>query len=343
MQAFSYLIIAATDILLYFAAKKKIWPVLVYIPLQIFFEGNGMWPDQLLAPLLLICYLSLKSKNYFLLGLFLGLALLTKQTAIYFVVAVLLLPGHRIKILLGVFSPIILTFIYLLVNQTWPAFYEQTIVYIFGYHVGNIAQQLWPNLVQTIVMAIVFLPGLATGVLQKNFLLVALTVFASLGMFTRFSYFHLQPALPFLALLITSKLLAVPAFALMIIFLSKNLFLEPKFLNQQILDNAKAISQYIPPGEKTLILSSHDHYYWLTKTRPVGNFFTTSTPWNLAYPGVSEKIIAGLVADHPKYIVFEKGPAEATGYILGNYQPMLKLADGASIFEYNPVGLGQKL
>lgn len=348
LQSLNYLVIAFTDILLYLAAKRKIWPVLIYIPLQIFFEGNGLWPDQLLAPLFLLCYLTYTSKKYFLLGLFLGLALITKQTAAYFILVIFLTTNFHQwpKVILGLSLPLAITLISLITQNSLIPFFQQTIIYILSYHAGNVLQQLWPTLTQILVLTVIFLPTLVLGTLQKKYLLVFLTVSASLGMFTRFSYFHLQPALPFLALLITLTPLTFPigllAFGLFLRSFINNFQTAPKFLTPQTLNTAKIINQYLPPGSKTLILTSSDHYYYLTKTIPVGKYFTTSTPWNLSYPGVEEKIIRGLVLDHLEFVVIDDRPGKITDYIHQNYNFVLKLPDGSGIFKNNPVGLGKE-
>lgn len=342
IQVFSYLIIACTDVLLFWTAGKKVLPVIIYVLLQIAFEGNGMWPDQLLAPIFLLAYLAFKLKRYFALGLFLGLALITKQTAGYFILVMILATKSRLKILAGTIIPIFMALIYLWKINVLADFYQQTLVYIVFYHIGSNLQKLWPTIGQTILLLAIFLPTLIIGIIRKKYLLVGLVVSASLGMFTRFSYFHLQPALPFLALLMVD-IKAWLSLVFLIIFFIK-VFLttfgaEPKFLGQDEINNANTISQYIQPGQKTLILTSSDHYYFLTKTVPIGNFFTTSTPWNLVYPGVQERIINDLITEKPKFIVFEKGPEKITKFILKNYRLVLKLSDRSGIFEYYPMSL----
>ncbi len=344
LQAFSIIIIIGTDVLLYFAAKRKIWPVALYLPLQFFFEGNGMWPDQLLAPIFLLAFLALRSRRWFILGLALGLALVTKQTAVYAILIFWLATKNWRQALAGAAVPLGLAAVYLQTIGAWNDFYQQTVVYILSYHAGSSLQQLWPTIGQTILLAVIFLPALAWGVWQKKYLLVALTIAAGLGMFTRFGYFHLQPALPFLALLVAESPWSLPVFflswALAIRLFIGGFRAEPKFLTTDVLANAKSINRYVAPGTKTLILTPLDHYYYLTGTRPVGNFFTTSTPWNLLYPGVSERIITALATEKPKFVVVSSDkPAVLVNYVFAHYRLVSKLADGSGIFEYYPVGL----
>lgn len=296
-----------------------------------------MWPDQLLAPIFLLAYLFLNNKRWLFLGLTLGLALITKQTAAYMVLIFLVASKNRLKIFAGITIPIVFMIIYLFITGAENNFYQQTFVYIFFYHAGNKLQQLWPTVGQIIVLITVFGPPIIIGVLKKRYLLVLLTIFGMLGMFTRFSYFHLQPALPFLALLMGESILNLPIVILVAGLCFKTFGAEPKFLNKQILENAKTINSYILPGSKTLFLTSFDHYYWLTNTIPVGKYFTTSTPWNLAYPGVSKKIIEGLITDRPKFVVIDTRPGEISDFVHQYYQSVLKLTDGTGIFEYNPM------
>lgn len=94
-------------------------------------------------------------------------------------------------------------------------------------------------------------------------------------------------------------------------------------------------------------MTSSDHYYWLTGTVPVGNFFGSSIPWNFNYPGVQEKTVNDLYREEPRFVVlgscFEVNkvcyqPREIASYIESHYRLVSKLSDGAGIFEYNPVG-----
>lgn len=297
-----------------------------------------MWPDQLLAPIFLAAYICLQNKKYWLLGLFLGLSLITKQTAAYFVLGIIILSKNFKKTVPGIIIILFFLILYLLWNQNFRQFWEQTVVYIFSYHAKNSLQILWPNKQQIIILLLIFSPV----ILVKKSKLTFLTVLASLGIFTRFGYFHLQPALPFLALLIAESrinILVLPAALFFLKVILTTFGAEPKFLSQEILNNAKIISQYLHPGEKILILTPSDHYYWLTKTKPIGNFFTTSTPWNLDYPNIQEKIIKDLILDKPKFVIIDGQANKITDFVKRNYHPVLKLSDGSGIFENNPVGV----
>ncbi len=354
LQVLSYLVIGLTDILLWFVSGKRYLPLLIYIPLQIFFEGNGLWPDQLLAPIFLGAYWCHQNKKYFFLGLLLGLALLTKQTAGYFVLGLFLLT-KSLKVVPGLAAALFLVIAYFVFNNNFGGFFEDGIRYILTYHAGNSLQVLWPNKSQLIVTGLVFLPALVIG-LQSRRRLLLLTLLAALGIFTRFEYFHLQPALPFAAMLLSGSLLTIPFLAvfafLFLRFFVSNSSLPARFVTADILANAKTVNSVIAPGSRTFFFNSWDHYYYLTDTLPAGNYFVSQTPWNWSYPGVEEKFIRIMETDKPKHVVMGScfqlknvcyRPEKIAVYLNRNYREVLKLSDGTGIFEYNPVRPGQEL
>lgn len=359
LQAFSYLIIAVTDLALYWCAGRRLWPVVIYIPLQVFFEGNGMWPDQLLAPIFLLGYQAVKTQRYLLLGVAVGLALMTKQTAAY--TALVLIAAMAVgrtgtgswwRFLAGSAAVFGIILLYLLQSQSGPFFIAQAWTYIITYHAGNTLQQLWPTGGQMVVLLLVFAPPIFFGLHRRRYFLVIMTLAATLGMFTRFSYFHLQPALPFLAMLVSINLLNIP-FYLVLLYLCVKMMIgafasEPRFLTREIINNARIINRFVPAGEKTLIFTSWDHLYWLTGTVPVGHFFGSSIPWNFNYPGVQERIVKDLSTEKPRYVVLGKcfvakgtcyRPEKVTEYVSSHYRQVSELSDGTGVFEDDPVGL----
>ncbi len=349
----SYLNIIFTDTLLYFVGKKRILPLIIFIPLQIFFEGNAFWPDQLLAPIFLAGWLCFQHKKYFLLGLFLGLALITKQTAAYFIFGIFILfifskakLKNYVKLLIGSLIPIIILILYLIFNQNYREFFEQTIIYIFSYHTKNTLQILWPNKQQIISTLLIFFPVL----FSKNYKLIFLAILASLGIFTRFEYFHLQPALPFIALILSETFVSIPfllVFAVLFIrFVFTSHGLPTRFYDTELKNNARKINLYIPAGSKALFINTWDHYYYLTNTIPLGNFFYSSTPWNWEYGDLQVKTVEILKREKPKYVVYGScfkineicyQPAIVKDYIKANYKQVSETSDGTGIFEYNPV------
>lgn len=345
LKLLSYVVIIVTDILLYLAAGRKISALLFYIPLQIFFDGNGIWVDHLLAPLFLGVYLALTRKKYFLLGLLLGLALITKQTAVYILVPIIIfLRSDWRKIFPALVLPLIFTVVFLIFTNGLQGFFNSTIHYILTYHTRDPYQSQWPTISQFIATCVVFLPAIFTRNRQLQFF----TFFGALGIFTRFEYFHLQPALPFLALIFSSTFIIFPFYLIFTIifvkFFIRDLSNQNRFFTPDYYTTAKEINSYVPSGGRTLFINTWDHYYYLTGTLPAGNFFVPSAPWTLNYDGIQNKLISST----PEYIFYNScfatknicyEPEKFKNFLVANYKRISKLSDGTGVFQYNPVGL----
>src|SRR3989344_4476566 len=82
LKVFTWIVIIISDLLVYFVTKslwnKKIALVALgfYIPLQLFYDGNGMWFDLALVPLVLAVYYTLKKEKYLWAGVLFGISIL---------------------------------------------------------------------------------------------------------------------------------------------------------------------------------------------------------------------------------------------------------------------------
>lgn len=354
LMAFSWIIILITDILLFFISKKRAWPLLLYIPLQIFFEGNGVWPDHLLAPLFLAAYFFWQSKRFFWLGVFLGLSLMTKQTAMYVVLFIIGMTawkrqwGDLLKISLGVVIPVLGTVAYLYYAGVLVGFIDSVVKYILLFHSKYPLQAQLPTASQLPVLFI--LATLVIFSVSKKGMehLAPWIIFAGLGIFSRFEFFHLQPALPFIALAAgTSRLAMFPCLFFSIFFLRflvHNSFTEPRFMGKEVFNNGEEIERVLGNEKNILIVNSWDHYYFLIGRLPAGPSFVPSTPWTMDYPPNKEKLRRSL-ARQPKFIVYNncflvKGfcyRPEGVMNALKQYLKRLELPDGTGVFEYHPV------
>ena len=80
LKVYTWLLILATDFLLFWVVKRvwdkkiAILALLFYVPLQIFYEGNGLWFDLALAPIALLIYYNLERKNYLWTGIWWGIS-----------------------------------------------------------------------------------------------------------------------------------------------------------------------------------------------------------------------------------------------------------------------------
>lgn len=344
--AISYLVVIVSDILLWKASDKKFLPLIIFIPLQVFFEGNGLWVDQLLAPIFLGAYISIKEKKWLLLGVLLGLSLLVKQTAIYFAILMFFISGNKLKTVSGGALVGFFSLMYFLINQNFLGFVESGVKYILLFHSGYELQRQLPNLYQMAVIIIIFAPAILTGLFKRKFLLLGILVTASMGIFTRFEFFHFQPSLPFLAMLLAISPIGILAWGMFLIFFLRYFitsFHQPPRFD---LTNRLKVSR-----EKTLFINTWDQGYFLTDTLPAGNFFVPSTPWTMDYPGNQEKIVENIKRFKPKILYMNDcfevkeycyKPKIITGYIQKNYLKVGKLADGTGIFKNNPMSRGEK-
>ncbi len=90
LKIYGWILIALTDLTLFYVAKK-LWSakvallsLLFFIPLQILYDGNGIWFDYALSIWGLLALYLLLSKRYLAAGVVWALAFLTKQTAVWF-------------------------------------------------------------------------------------------------------------------------------------------------------------------------------------------------------------------------------------------------------------------
>lgn len=365
LKIYSWILILLTDLLVYWVAKKitksdriALFSLLFYVFWQPFFEGNGLWFGLALAPLALLVFNLLYKKKFFWAGILFSLTILIKQTAFYFSFPILLTfwlagqmkPKPILKFLLGVTIPVILSFFYLVKGGLLSDFYLWAIDFGIFYLPRAPGQVLLPTFKQFFalgvpyglcLLAIIFLMKKQTKKEQKKllFLLLAWSFFGVLGIFPRWGYFHLQPSLPFLAIvsgLVLSRLIdswkqkkinRVWALYLLLV-LAGVVYLQgrfyrlhwrkpDRFFEKETLQVADWIKENTEPLEKIYILNSWDHLYALSNTLPAVSPLIHTLPWHLEYPGMQEKYVADLEKTRPRIVVFE--PYKEKG--LGSYKP----------------------
>src|SRR5258708_1235866 len=143
LKTFGWTTILISDLLVFLIiqnlTKKQILALLgllVYVILQPVLEGNMVWPDLFIVPFLLLMFLFLIKKKYFFAGIAIGLAILTKQTGVFFLGLggiYILFQERKVKFLinyiLGI-SLLILPFLFTLFYQnSFQEFWKWTILY----------------------------------------------------------------------------------------------------------------------------------------------------------------------------------------------------------------------
>ena len=332
LKIFTWSYIFLTAIILWVIAAKQsrkktaTISVIFYALLQTVYQGNGMWFDLGLAPLILLAYYFLKSRQPVFAGVFFAVALFTKQTAFWLIVPVLLetiisRSTKRFFVSVAAISLIILTG--LAATRSLDNFYRWAI----QAGVLNLSrtqwQSQWPAL--SSATAFLFLP-LAAAFLNPR--LAPWILFASMGTFPRWELFHFQPAIPFIALGLAQAsirnkrlfiTLLVPLCLLYFKVLTRDWNRPDRFFDVDTLLAAKFIQVYTQPQDTLYVFNYWDHLYPLSNRLPATRPFVPGFPIFLNAPGIQEAIINNLQDKQPPYIIFH--PLESSGY--GSYQPQL--------------------
>lgn len=350
LKVYTWLLILATDFLLFWVVKRvwdkkiAILAVLFYIPLQIFYEGNGLWFDLALAPLALAIYYNLERKNYLWTGIWWGISFFTKQTAFWFLAPIafaLLRPLLKTQ-LLKVFKKFVIgagligviSFILLTIFGIWGEFWLWAIKFGITKLPVSSGQISFPTMRQFILAIIPFLLIFLTSLrLKETRSILVWTFFAALGAFPRWGLFHFQPALPFLALGLAitffhlSKLkfsertIFYMGLALILVFISRQFVRDfrggTRFFEPEVLRVADYIRENSERGDKIYVANAWDSLYVLTDTIPGTRPHVPYLPWYLEIPFIQDAMAVSLEISQPKLII--KGEYQESG--LGSYKP----------------------
>lgn len=333
--------IGFTQILIYILSKKifksSTKPLLVnmlYLVWQPFFEGYVLWIDTFI-PLFLIPSLYFlidwqQKKRFislFWVGLFLGLALLFKQVIGPLIVAVFILIWVTKKrvydiiyFLAGLFIPVSVLIGYISYIGVWKEFIYWTVV--FNLTVFSQMGRKFPNIAEILKSGLIFgsaiiaIPIIYFGKYRKYNLVLAMYLMGSLMFsYARFDYIHLQPAIPFALVLITS-LFYSDYYKLKIFFgaliIIGALYLIPHFYRLNIGNRtlffgdferrlSNAVLSYASQNDTIFAIGTTPHIYELTNTLPPGRIFVFQFPW---FMKVSEdKILQGLEKNPPIVVI----------------------------------------
>ncbi|OGM15571.1 hypothetical protein A2V56_03425 [Candidatus Woesebacteria bacterium RBG_19FT_COMBO_42_9] len=358
LKAYTWILILATDFLLFWVARR-LWDkqslalrakkiallaVLFYIPLQIFYGGNGLWFDLALAPLALAIYYNLERKNYLWAGIWWGAAFFTKQTAFWFLPPIaftFLRAALKVQPLKGVKKFVIgagligvVSFILLSIFGIWGDFWLWAIKFGITRLPASSGQIHFPTLRQFIIATLPYLAlVLANLRLKKVRNLLPWAIFAAFGVFPRWELFHFQPALPFLAIGLgvvasnLSKLKSVERIALAIslllfaVVVSRQLVRDfgggTRFFEPEVLKVADYVRENTEKDDEIYVANAWDSLYVLTDTIPGTRPHVPYIPWYLEIPFIQDAMAVSLEISQPKLIV--QGEYRESG--LGSYKP----------------------
>lgn len=343
----------ASDILIYLILKKIVKSerliligIFIYILLQPILEGNMVWPDLFMIPFLLGGLLLILNKKYFWSGIIFAFALLTKQTAILYIVFsiiyVVLAEKSLVKLsnfVLGgviVGAPFLIT---LFSQKSLIDFINWTMIYSSQYWTkfpGYV--QLSPTLRENLILFFLFLP-VAYSVFKSSkkkfgdkyfLILFAFLISGIFGVYPRFSFFHLQPAIAFLVILIiyladsfkfnSYYLLFIPLVILVINFRSLS-FGRTRFWENSDLVLAQTIQNETPNGRPMYLLGLNSNLYSFSGRLP-NKPWLDNFGWYLEIPGIQELVINSF-KENPPASIFWQTPQDGNWYDIGTYQPKM--------------------
>lgn len=308
-------------------SKKALIINLLYLIWQPFFEGWVFWIDSLL-PLFLIpaCYFLYK-RQYFKCGLFLGVAVVFKQTIIPLALLVSIYTYYQERradkltyYLLGLMAPIFSMLLYFtLIGVIGDFWYWTTIFNLTVYSKSG------TQIPQTLgfVTRIILVYGFSLLILfhkdKKLKMSLLLFLVGSLaGAFDRANFVHFQPSLPFAIIgtvmgiySLTKKriiLILVSSYSLIAlwwlnIFYKGHLSDKVFFFDPQTKAVAERIRFYTKPYEKIFVFGAAPHLYQMSQTLPSGDIFVFQFPW--FFQVAQKRILSGIEKDQPNIVVYD--------------------------------------
>ncbi len=344
LKIFSWSLILTNDILIFLIAKKisknykaGILSLASYVFLQPFLEGNTLWFDTaIVTPILFAIYYLLPKQNLLLVGLFLSLAALIKQTAgLYLIFIFVFLLTKKTKpreIFKFLIPPLTLGFfllIYLISKNSLIDFYKWVLwnpTINWSHFPGYVQMSLSGYNLKVLIL--LFLPLIFTF-RKKNFLLIFL-ILSLISVYPRFSFFHFQTSLALLCIFygLSREALAkwgLLFFALILIIVLHKLILirqwrtEPRFWSSSDIALAQIISSKVHSQESVFLLGLHSGLYSLANRLPPSPW-TDNFGWYLEISGVQESVIVRWTKNPPSYIIWST-PKPGNWYDLGSYQP----------------------
>ena len=376
LKIFTWVLILVLDLLVFMIAKK-LWNIKTalialssFVLWQVFFEGNGLWFDLFMGIIVLVSYFFVRTKRYFWAGIFWAFAFISKQTAAFFLIPIGLsmirdLSRSAIKFriqdfkkfILGVLPVIVLSILILWFTGILPAFFNWAIsfgIFVLPKASGQIQLPDLKALAITVFPFLILVPLIwKTGKKNMNFLIWAIA--GALGAYPRFEYFHIQPAVPYLAfatgIFFSGKFLKEKIIKVFIIFYAlgsiylfggffmRNFNEGVRFYEQDVQDVVSYVKSNTNQGDTIFVMNWWDNVYALSDRLPGVDPWVPQLSWCMELPGIQEKMVKDLMSSKPKLIILnpysESGlsayiPQKVYNYVTANYK-MKEKVDGIEI------------
>lgn len=348
LKIFTWILVFVLDLLVFWIAKK-LWNVKTalitlgsFAVWQVFFDGNGLWFDLFMALPALSSFYLVQKKKYFWAGIFWALAFISKQTAVFFLIPIGLeiVQSTKCKLqsikrfVLGVIPVILLFVLILWFFGILPAFINWAIkfgIFVLPKASGQIQLPNLKTLAVTIFPFLIFISLIwKTG--RKNMNLLVWAVAGALGAYPRFEYFHIQPAIPYLALatgiffsnnFLKEKLVKI----FIVIYILGSLYLfggffmrnfneGVRFYEQDVQDVVSYVDSNTSSWDKIFVMNWWDNIYALSDRLPATDPWIPQLPWYTEIQGIQEKIVEELRTSKPKLVLLDPySESSLSGYI----------------------------
>lgn len=350
--------------------KIALFTLLLFPFLQIFYEGNGLWFDLFMGIFGLLTFYFSQKKYYLLAGALWFIAFLTKQTAFWFLIPILLSilvqsKKVRINAAISFFVGALTSLIISIGILHYAGILDSFLIWAVKFGITELptssGQIKMPGTRSLLISGFPFLAILLLGIsrIKKNMILLMWVIAGTLGIFPRFELFHFQPALPFLSIalaimfsspLVKQKLvryLLVVYFAgssyLFAGFFVRTLNEGTRFYESDVENISKYISDKTQIGDTILVMNYWDNIYAHSGTLPATDPWIPQLPWYLEIPGVQDNMVQDIQNKQPKFVLqrpYPKAgpssyvPLKLLNFVTNNYH-LTDQVDGVLILEPN--------
>lgn len=338
------------------SVKTSLVTLAFYVLFQPFLEGNMLWFDTAIVPLILLAlfFASRWSQkigdgrwNLISAGLFFAVAALIKQTAAIFLIFFLIFVFFRSKrkreaLYLFLGSVLLLTPLFVRLAQEgalldfwrWTVWYPLT---EWGNFPGYVQMTIGKHdaIILVLLLAPLTLLLVRAKLLKDANLRLLLLMLAGglIAVYPRFSFFHFQPALTFLAIVYAflfnrlkkAHMFLVSCYLLLVtVFIARPVLTqdwqkEARFFGQEDKMLAQKIKDATLQGERVFLLGLHSNVYSIAGVLPPKRW-TDNFGWYLESAGVQEEILLWW-ENNPPALVFWRTPSQGNWFDLGTYQP----------------------
>ncbi len=328
LKVFTWLLMAFNTLLTFWVAKKvfnkktALLAAILYLPLSIYYKANGLWFDLALVPFALLLYYFVTKNKFIASGVVYALGILTKQTFIYFALAVvtnliqkerkdsLEIPKKTIekirKFIFGAVLAFLLPIIVMFFIGILDDFYFWAVNFGILYLPSVSGQIKFPDFGSFIVAIVPF------TILFFDLSFLPWVIAGLMGVYPRWELFHFQPALPFLAIVISkiyfakkNRLLVYGYLLITILLVTRGIYREVKsstrFYEQDVVNVSDEVKNH--NAKEIYVVNYWDNIYSLSGTVPVTKPLIPYIPWYLDLGGARESIMINLKENFPDALV----------------------------------------